>query len=134
MAYRTKLYINIYIYSYLGNKHNCPTNKYNYPGNDFTIIQEIITIIKEIPTSWSYFLAMRRIPDRCIGLQGPLFYAQTMRNLCASVRMQIGCISDRLGLETRVRGAAVSISYAPKRCSYQTAVETPSGRLAKLDW
>ena len=98
-----------------------------------TTIQEMMTTIKEIPASWPDILTMRKIPDRCIGLQGPFIYAQTMRNLCASVRMQTGCISNWLGLGTRVPGAAVSISYASKSCSNQTAVEAPSGCLAKLD-
>ena len=63
-----------------------------------SIVQEIITIIWRRPTSRSYFLTMRKISDRPIGWQGPLIYAQTMRNLCAYVRMRTGNISGQQGM------------------------------------
>ena len=63
-----------------------------------SIVQEIITIIWRRPTSRSYFLTMRKISDRPIGWQGPFIYAQTMRNLCAYVRMRTGNISGQQGM------------------------------------
>jgi hypothetical protein len=63
-----------------------------------SIVQETITIIWRRPTSRSYFLTMRKISDRPIGWQGPFIYAQTMRNLCAYVRMRTGNISGQQGM------------------------------------
>ena len=67
---------------YVNRGHNGTGNNYNYPGR---YNQPVI-------------LSRYAQYTRSIGLEGPFIFAQTMRNQCASVRMQTGGISCWLRL------------------------------------